>query len=312
MAKENPLEVVLALGGGAARGLAHIGIIRVLEEHGVVVRGVAGTSIGAIVGGLYSADKLDTFETFVRKMDAKGMLRMLDPIIPRSGLLGGGRVMRKLEEFVGETQIEDTGLPFCAIATDLESGIEVVLRDGSLVDAIRASFAIPGVFTPVQVDGYWLVDGGVSTPVPIRAARSLFPGLPVIAVNLNNIDMVFEGEKEALEARRSNADPGADKEAGRIERLLRRMGSDKDRRPGLLSSISDSLTHMEHRISRFQIAAEDPDLLLEPAVFGVGVFDFHRAAPIIEAGEDCTHQAIESGEIEHLIAKAHRRPPRRD
>ena len=312
MTRQPPLEVVLALGGGAARGLAHIGIIRVLEDHGIVVRGVAGTSIGAIVGGLYSAGKLDTYEAFVRKMDAKGMLRMLDPIIPRSGLLGGGRVVRKLEEFVGGIQIEDLELPFCAIATDLESGVEVVLRDGSLVDAIRASFAIPGVFTPLQVDGYWLVDGGVSTPVPIRAARSLFPGLPVIAVNLNNIDMVFEGEKEALEAQAAKNSPDAEKEIGRIERLLRRMGSDQDKRPGLLSSISDSLTHMEHRISRFQIAAEDPDLLLEPAVFGVGIFDFHRAEPIIAAGEACALQAIESGEVQHLIAKARRRLPRRD
>lgn len=312
MTQQPPLEVVLALGGGAARGLAHIGIIRVLENHGIVVRGVAGTSIGAIVGGLYSAGKLDIYEAFVRKMDAKGMLRMLDPIIPRSGLLGGGRVVRKLEEFVGEMQIEALELPFCAIATDLESGIEVVLREGSLVDAIRASFAIPGVFTPLQVDGYWLVDGGVSTPVPIRAARSLFPGLPVIAVNLNNIDMVFEGEKEALQARAAKNSPEAEREIGRIERLLRRMGSDQNKRPGLLSSISDSLTHMEHRISRFQIAAEDPDLLLEPAVFGVGIFDFHRAEPIIAAGEACALQAIESGEIKHLIAKAHRRLPRRD
>lgn len=302
MSKSN-LEVVLALGGGAARGLAHIGIIRVLEEHGVRVRGIAGTSIGAIVGGMHAAGRLSHYEDYIRDMDAKGMLRMLDPVIPRSGLLGGSRVVKQLHEFVGGLQIEELQLPFCAIATDLESGAEVVLDAGCIVNAIRASFAIPGVFTPQKVDGYWLVDGGVSTPVPIRAAREMYPNLPVIAVNLNNIDMVFEESDRKI----APSDSEEAREIGRIERLLRRMGADQDRRPGLLSSISDSLTHMEHRISRFQIAAEDPELLLEPAVFGVGLFDFHRADPIIAAGETCARQAIESGEIDHLIAKAQRK-----
>lgn len=300
---QKPLEVVLALGGGAARGLAHIGIIRVLEDHGVHVRGIAGTSIGAIVGGLHAAGSLSHYEDYIRRLDAKGMLRMLDPVIPRSGLLGGRRVVKQLHEFVGGRRIEELELPFCAIATDLESGAEVVLDAGCLVEAIRASFAIPGVFTPLKVDGYWLVDGGVSTPVPIRAAREMYPNLPVIAVNLNNIDMVFEEEEHRMRP----STPEEAREIGRIERLLRRMGGDQDRRPGLLSSISDSLTHMEHRISRFQIAAEDPELLLEPAVFGVGLFDFHRAEPIIAAGETCARQAIESGEIDHLIAKVQRK-----
>lgn len=300
---DRQLEVVLALGGGAARGLAHIGIIRVLEDHGVRVRGIAGTSIGAIVGGLHAAGRLDHYEEYIRDLDAKGMLRLLDPVIPRSGLLGGSRVVKRLHEFLEGRVIEELDLPFCAIATDLDSGAEVVLDAGCLVQAIRASFAIPGVFTPERVDGYWLVDGGVSTPVPIRAAREMHPNLPVIAVNLNNIDMVFEeSDRMALP---SSTD--AEREIGRIERLLRRMGGDKEQRPGLLSSISDSLTHMEHRISRFQIAAEDPELLLEPAVFGVGLFDFHRADPIIAAGEICARQAIESGEIDHLIAKAQRK-----
>lgn len=297
------LEVVLALGGGAARGLAHIGIIRVLEDHGVKVRGIAGTSIGAIVGGLHAAGRLPHYEDYIRRFDAKAMLRMLDPVIPRSGLLGGNRVVKQLHEFLEGQRIEELDLPFCAIATDLESGAEVVLDAGCLVQAIRASFAIPGVFTPQRVDGYWLVDGGVSTPVPIRAAREMYPNLPVIAVNLNNIDMVFEESDRAIVA----SDSEEAKEIGRIERLLRRMGSDREKSPGLLSSISDSLTHMEHRISRFQIAAEDPELLLEPAVFGVGLFDFHRADPIIAAGEICARQAIESGEIDHLIAKAQRK-----
>ncbi|MFK5956468.1 MAG: patatin-like phospholipase family protein [Planctomycetota bacterium] len=300
---ENRLEVVLALGGGAARGLAHIGIIRVLEEHGVVVRAISGTSIGAIVGGLHAAGKLDLFENYMRKLDAKGMLRLLDPVIPRAGLIGGNRVVRRLQDFLGKVELQDLEIPFSAIATNLESGAEVILNQGSVVDAIRASFAIPGVFTPLQIDGVWLVDGGVSTPVPIQPARALFPGLPVIAVNLSNVDKVFAQNRTDATASNRVPQTKAEREIGRIERLLKRMGGDHNKRPGMLTSLSDSVVHMEHRISRFQIADDNPDLLLEPAVFGVGLFDFHRAAPIIAAGAACATKAIERGELERLIAK---------
>lgn len=300
---EQPLEVVLALGGGAARGLAHIGILRVLEEQGVQVRGIAGTSIGAIAGGLYAAGQLDLYESYMRKLDAKSMLRLLDPVMPRAGLIGGNRVVQRLQEFLGDTKIEDLPLPFSAIATHLESGDEVVLSRGNLVDAIRASFAIPGVFTPIQIDGEWLVDGGVSTPVPIRAARELCPGLPVIAVNLSNIDNVFAEVPKEESEKISHPHSEAEREIGRIERLLKRMSGGRDKRPSLLTSISDSVLHMEHRISRFQIAADEPELLLEPSVFGVGLFDFHRAAPIIAAGVQCAKEAVESGALMRLNAK---------
>ncbi len=296
-----PLDVVLALGGGAARGLAHVGIIHVLEQNNVRIRGIAGTSIGAIVGGMYCAGLMDEYEAYSRKIDAKRMLRMLDPVIPRSGLLGGSRVVNQLSEFLGETEIEDLQLPFCALATDLKSGEEVIIDSGNLVDAIRASFAIPGIFTPTKLDGRWLVDGGVSTPVPIRAARDLVPNVPIIAVNLNNVDLVFEGEViNMLDASEE------ERELGRIERLMNRMRASGDRRPGLLTSISDSVTHMGHRIARFQIAADNPDLLLEPAVYGVGLFDFHRADSIIQTGVDCATRAVEDGELDHLVAKARR------
>ncbi|PCJ53584.1 MAG: phospholipase [Planctomycetota bacterium] len=304
-----PLEVVLALGGGAARGLAHIGVIRVLEQHGVVVRGIAGTSIGAIVGGLFAAGKLNHFEDYICKLDAKGMLRLLDPVVPRAGLIGGNRVVHQLHEFIGEVQLEDLEIPFCAIATNLETGAEVILRQGSVVDAIRASFAIPGVFTPLQINGEWLVDGGVSTPVPIQPARALFPDLPIIAVNLSNIDNVFA---ETSETGPAHPKTEAEREIGRIERLLKRMGGDRNQRPSMLTSISDSVLHMENRISRFQIAADQPDLLLEPAVYGVGLFDFHRATPIIAAGAECALQAIEAGALNKLTAKSHPAHPPRD
>lgn len=302
---ERPLEVVLALGSGAARGLAHIGVIRALEEHGVVVRAIAGTSIGAITGGLYAAGKLDSYESYIRQLDAKGMLRMLDPVLLRGGLIGGSRVVGLLKKYLGTTEIQDLSIPFCAVATYLETGEEIVLSSGNLVSAIHASFAIPGVFTPVQIDGEWLVDGGVSTPVPIRAARALCPGLPVIAVNLSNVDNVFpeDPENSSKKTSKPQAEAEAEREIGRIERLLKRVRRDSEKRPTLLASISDSVMHMEQRIARFQITADQPDLLLEPSVFGLGLFDFHRAGPIIAAGADCANEAAESGALERLIAK---------
>jgi len=295
-----PIDVVLALGGGAARGVAHFGILQVLAERGVRVRAIAGTSIGAIVGGMYAADRMKPCMDFLLGLDARRMLRLLDPIVPRAGLLGGTRVVKKLTELLGDVRIEDLPLPFTAVASDLRTGKEVLLREGSLVDAIRASFAIPGVFTPVQRGDRWLVDGGVSTPVPIRPARELIPGLPVIAVDLNNSDRVFQDKLVPI----TEASP-EERELSRIERLLRRMRGNEEQRPGLLSSISDAVTHMEHRLAKFQIAADAPDLLLEPPVYGLGLFDFHRSKTIIAAGRRCAEDALTDDAL-RLLAERRR------
>jgi NTE family protein len=301
-----PLEVAVALGGGAARGLAHIGILKVLEREGVQIRAVAGTSIGAIVGGLYCAGRLGEYEEYIRGMDAKGILRLLDPVMRKAGLLGGNRVMKRLYELLGERDLGELQVPFTAVATDLHTGEEVRLHSGDLVEAMRASWAIPGVFTPVKIENRWLVDGGVSMPVPVGAARAMAMGLPIIAVNLNNTDLVFEGEVvNLLES------PEAERELGRMERIFQRVRghshTEDGDAPGMISSVSDSVTHMEHRITRFQLAADPPDLLLEPSVFGVGLFDFHRAAPIIAAGEQCAQRAVDQGRLKELAARARRR-----
>ncbi|MDA1259345.1 MAG: patatin-like phospholipase family protein [Planctomycetota bacterium] len=300
-----PLEVVVALGGGAARGLSHVGILRVLEREGVKIRAVAGTSIGAIIGGIYCAGKLDEYEEYIRGMDAKGMLRLLDPVMKKAGLLGGNRMMKRLYEILGELEMSELDIPFTAVATDLHTGEEVRLHSGDLVEAMRASMAIPGVFTPVKLEDRWLVDGGVSMPVPVGAARAMAMGLPIIAVNLNNTSLIFEGEVlSLLDA------PEAERELSRMERMFQRVrghSPDGNDVPGMLSSVSDSVTHMEHRITRFQLAADPPDLLLEPHVFGIGLFDFHRADPIIRAGEECAQLAVDQGRLKELAARARRR-----
>ena len=284
--------MVVALGGGAARGLAHVGILRVLEGAGIRVRAVAGTSVGA----LYAGGRLDVYEDFVRKLDARGLLKMLDVSVSGSGLLRGARIIEQLREFLGDVTFQELERPFVAVATELHSGEEVRLDSGPVLHAIRASMAIPGVFQPVRHGEHWLVDGGVSTPVPIAPARALAPGLPCIAVNLNNNDQVFGGE--ILDAMDATEEEHA---LSRMEKLFQRMRRRGDgNAPGMLSSVSDSVTHLEYRLTRFQIAADAPEALLEPAVFGVGLFDFHRAEPIIEAGRVCAQRALDDGLLERL------------
>ncbi|MDP6963273.1 MAG: patatin-like phospholipase family protein [Planctomycetota bacterium] len=288
------IEAVIALGGGAARGLAHIGILDVLEQNGVVIKGIAGTSIGAVVGGLRAAHKLQAFEYFIRELDAAGMLKLLDPVVPRAGLFAGNRIARKLEEFIPDIEIEDLDIPFCAVSTDITTGEEVLHTSGPIMPPIRASMAIPGVFAPVEVDGRWLVDGGVCSPVPVSAARKLCPGYPVIAVNLFNTALPFEGELAEI-------DKESKSELNRLERLLLKMRQSNSRgRPGLFASLSDTITHMEERICRFQIAEENPELLIEPAVFGIGLFDFHRGEQVIAAGTRCANAVVESGMLRSM------------
>ena len=178
-------SIGLALGGGAARGFAHIGVLRTLVAHGIVPDVIVGTSIGAVVGGCYAAGQLDDLEEWARGLTARGVLGYLDISLSGSGLIGGGQLAARLEETLGDTRIEELPIRFAAIATEVGTGHEIWLTRGRLVDALRASYALPGIFPPVRIGGRWLVDGALVNPVPVSAARALGARL-VIAVNLNS------------------------------------------------------------------------------------------------------------------------------
>lgn len=275
-------DIILALGGGGARGLAHIGIIRVLEQTGYRVRGVAGTSIGSVVGGLYCAGALDAYEDFTRNLDLKRMFRFVDIRMPIRGLMGGRKIESYLRRLADRRRVEDLPLPFTAIATELRNGDEVRLREGDLALCIRASYAIPGFFTPVLIDGRWLIDGGVSTPVPVEAAAELGP-YPVVAVNVNSSSL--PPVEAAFEALSPNPPEPQDE-------------------PRLLSSLSDSIAHLQYRLATYQLAVHKPAFTLEPQLKGIGLFDFHRGAELIEEGERCAHEAIQSGSFEIALTDA--------
>ena len=174
----------LVLGGGAARGFAHIGILRALLERGIVPDVVVGTSIGAAVGGAYVTGHLDAFEDWARSLQPRSVLSYLDIQLNGSGLIGGGKLAAELEQSIGRRLIEDLPLKFAAIATEVATGHEIWLTHGRLVEAIRASYALPGIFSPVMIGDRWLVDGALVNPVPVSAARALGAEI-VIAVNLN-------------------------------------------------------------------------------------------------------------------------------
>ena len=177
-------SIGLALGGGAARGFAHIGVLRVLAANGIVPDVIVGTSIGAVVGGTYAASQLDSLETWARGLTVRNILSYLDVSFSGSGLIGGDHLARQLKEALGDVRIESLPHRFAAIATEFNTGHEIWLTRGRLVDALRASYALPGIFPPVRIGGRWLVDGALVNPVPVSAARALGARV-VIAVNLN-------------------------------------------------------------------------------------------------------------------------------
>src|SRR6476659_8213367 len=174
----------LALGGGAARGFAHIGIIRTLVAHGIIPNVVVGTSIGAVVGGAYASGHLDAVEEWARSLQPRSVLSYLDIRLNGSGLIGGAKLAAEIEATMGPILIEDLPVKFATVATEVRTGHEIWLTHGPMVDAMRASYALPGIFSPVLVGNRWLVDGALVNPVPVSAARALGAEI-VIAANLN-------------------------------------------------------------------------------------------------------------------------------
>ena len=175
----------LALGGGAARGFAHIGIIRTLVAHGILPNVVVGTSIGAVVGGAYASGHLDTVEEWARSLQPRNIFGYLDIRLNGSGLIGGAKLAAELEATMGQGLIEDLPVKFATVATEVRTGHEIWLTHGRMVDAMRASYALPGIFSPVLVGDRWLVDGALVNPVPVSAARALGAEI-VIAANLSS------------------------------------------------------------------------------------------------------------------------------
>lgn len=284
--------VGLALGSGIARGFAHIGVLRALDEAGIKPDVICGTSIGAVVGGCYLAGKLDTLEEWARSLNRTSMLRYVDMQVTGGGLIGGRRLIDLLENHIGARDIESLPARYAAIATELETGHEYWLQSGPLVAAMRASYALPGVFAPMKIDGRWLVDGALVNPVPVSVCRALGARL-VIAVNLNaDVFMRPLGRKEPQEQNEENSWFGAAKMLKPANMLMRQIfGQPKDT-PSLFSNMVGALNIMQDRLTRSRLAGDPADVMVRPRLGQVGLLDFNEASDAIAAGRAAMELAL--------------------
>jgi len=278
------MQIGLALGGGAARGWAHVGVIRALEQARIRPDVVCGTSIGALVGAAYAAGELDRFEKWLLGMRIKDVLGFLDVTLA-GGLLKGERVMEFFRRNFVDRTIEQLAMPFAAVATALHTGAEVWLRDGSTVDAVRASIAMPALFTPVLRDGIALVDGGLVNPVPVSLARAMGAD-KVIAVDLSHGRLGRRLSANAqVEAPASAIGEWIHKMQENLGGLLPAQPSGQYCPPSMQDVVFSSIDIMQDRICRSRMAGEPPDFIIAPELPDFHLLDFHRAKEAIEEGK---------------------------
>jgi NTE family protein len=283
--------VSLVLGSGGARGLAHIGVIDVLENNGYEVRSIAGCSMGALVGGIYAAGKLDEFENWVRAIDKMDIVSLLDIAWQKHGLVKGDKIINTLVDLVGDRLIEDLPMPFTAVAADVRNEKEVWISSGKLFDAIRASISLPLFFTPVEYKKGHLIDGGVLNPVPIAPTFNDDTDLKV-AVNLG-------GPVENVE-RRGSSESRGDGELSGFQDRVRRFIDDlqdsilaRDENDWSVYDIADqAFDAMQGAIARNKLAAYPPDVHIEIARNACGTLEFDRADEMIELGRQKARQAL--------------------
>ncbi|BAZ94508.1 patatin family protein [Thiohalobacter sp. COW1] len=305
MSRRRP-RIGLALGGGAARGWAHIGVIQYLKDEGIDVDVICGTSIGSIVGGAEAAGQLDTLREWLEQLEWQDIIRYLD-VTFTGGLLQGTKLMDFFRERLQDAEIDKLDRPFAAVATELSNGQEVWLQSGSLMDAMRASIALPGLFTPVERDGRWLVDGGLVNPVPVSLCRAL-GAERIIAVDLNS-DILGRRTGKPPRSLPAEEDESAQKAWGKMLRKGDWQGMfqtlfhapmeqwksyfqrEASAPPSLVDVLAQSVYIMQVRITRARMAGDPPDVLLTPRLSQIRLLEFHRATEAIEEGYKVARRA---------------------
>jgi NTE family protein len=283
MSTTNRKTVSLVLGSGGARGLAQIGVIHWLEECDFKIKSIAGCSIGAVIGGIYAAGKLDEYEQWVRSLTKVDIVRLLDLSWEKSGLVRGEKLVNTLIGLVGEKLIEDLPISFTAVATDLRGQKEVWIRSGSLFDALRASFALPLFFTPFKYKGADLVDGGVLNPVPIAPTFGDETDM-TIAVNLNGTAGGPIEPVDVTAAPQSPSSPFREEINRFIDRLRPSMPSGGSRDWGPYEIAIQAFDAMQGTIARQKLAAYPPDMVIEIPRSACRTLEFDRAAEMIALG----------------------------
>lgn len=290
--RANNVKVGLALGSGSARGWSHIGVLRALHDLGITPTIVTGSSTGSLVAAAHASNQLDALETWARSLTKIDVWRLLDATFTGGGVMRGNRLMRTVGEHLEDRAIETMSRRFGAVAVDLDGGKEVWIQTGSMLDAVRASSGLPGLFTPTRHEGRWLVDGGVVNPVPVSLCRALGADY-VIAVNLNRT----VGKSDAP---RPSSDMGMDQQdsetsnegtelfarwSGLLENFVSSMRTVRQpSEPGMIEVIYTTINIMQDQISRSRMTGDPPDLIVAPRLGDFHLMDFHRAAEAIELG----------------------------
>lgn len=292
-------RIGLALGGGSARGWAHIGVIRALADAGIEPNIVCGTSIGALVGAAYVGGELDRLEAWVRSLRLQTVVSFLDFSLA-GGLIKGDKLIDFFRSHFVDRDIRELERPFGAVATDLQRGREVWLREGRVTDAVRASIALPGLFTPVQRDGSWLVDGGLVNPVPVSLCRAMGADV-VIAVDLNADLLGRHLRPKPAKATRKHAaavpDTLTDAVMARIQTSMSQLGinhHDGPEPPAMLDVLASSINIMQVLITRSRLAGEPADVLVTPLLADLALMEFHRAGIAIDAGRRAVEAVLPS------------------
>jgi NTE family protein len=299
-------SVGIVLGAGAARGWSHIGALQELVAMGVEPDIVVGASAGAVVGGCFAAGRLEQLEAFTRSLTKRRVFGLMDVSFSGHGLIGGNRLRARLEESLGGVNVESLPIRFASVATEVGTGHEIWLKNGPLIDAICASYALPGIFAPVRWGGRWLMDGALVNPVPINVARAL-GAEKVIAINISS-DVLTRGTaiqdlthfiEEAAEelprveqsgGRGMGIMSGLSRGAG----LFRRQFANSDRgAPGIASVMADAFNITQDRIMRSRLAGDPPDVLITARTHKIGLFEFHRADELIALGREAARKAID-------------------
>ncbi|MDA3906253.1 MAG: patatin-like phospholipase family protein [Bacteroidales bacterium] len=290
--------VSLVLSSGGARGIAHVGVIEEIERRGYAIGSISGTSMGALVGGIYAAGGLGLFKEWMTTLDRMDVFSLVDFTISGRGLVKGDKVLKEMKKIIPDLNIEDLRIPYAAIATDIINGEEIVFEKGSLYDAIRASVSIPTVFTPFEYNGLTLVDGGVVNPIPInRVKRKKDDLLFVVDVNAKVPFKRIKKKQEILEERKLAKDKRFSKYVNlftdKFNSLIPKNEKDK---LGYINLISKSTNLMVHQISQMAIEKGKPDVLVNFPYEAYGIFDFYKAADIIQLGAEIAKLALDEFE----------------
>ena len=285
-------DVSLVLGSGGARGHAHIGVIRALEERDVNILNIAGTSMGSLIGGIYAAGELDTYTEWANALSKSDVIKLLDLSFTGTSLFKGEKIFEVLRDLIGDCKIEELSRGFTAVATDIDSQREVWLNDGPLFSAIRASTAVPGVFSPVESGGRTLVDGGLVNPIPIAPTLNDVTDM-TIAVNLNSVAESYTPPDSASEDENKATDEGYRKKISRFLSDMIGSGGSREASPDAAELLTKSIDIMQGSIARLKLAAYTPDKVIDIPRDACTFFEFYRASEMADLGYKKTCEALD-------------------